>query len=59
MPPLNAAPFSKNVNPTIYNVFPELNQGKQYLQKQTEVKKKLTKRTTSLNHSHLITLGDS
>ena len=43
MPPLNAAPFSKNVNPTIYNVFPELNQGKQYLQKQTEVKKKINK----------------
>ena len=41
MPPLNASSFSKNTNPTIHNVFPELNQGKRYLQKQTEVEKKI------------------
>ena len=39
MPPLNSAPFRKSTDSTIYNVFPELNQGKQYLQKQTEVQK--------------------
>ena len=41
MTSLNSAPFSKNTNPTIHNVFPELNQGKRYLQKQTEVEKKI------------------
>ena len=43
MTSLNSAPFRKSTDSPIYNVFPELNQGKQYLQKQTEVQKTIDK----------------
>ena len=39
----SATYFSKNTDSAIYNAFPELNQGKRYLQKQTEVKKTIDK----------------
>ena len=37
----NSSHFSKNMDSNIYSVFPELNQGSQYLQKQAVVKKKI------------------
>ena len=41
---LNGAPFSQNSNtPTIFDQFPELNQGKQYLQKQAKVTRQIAK----------------
>ena len=41
---LNSALFSQHINtPTIFDQFPELNQGKQYLQNHAKVKRRITK----------------